>query len=162
MGVFRSSYAVKLAVFALGLAPAAQAVDVVGTQVTVGWTAASGPVSGYYVIVARDAGQAQVESVTVGTNKTLAGTVGQTLTVQVAAFAQDGVAGPVSPPSSPITFVASSGGGGTTPPPAAAAEPLRLRAAAERRRPRAARRSPSRVTSTATGSRTSWSRPARA
>jgi hypothetical protein len=117
MGLFRSSHAVTVGLFALSLAPAARAVDVVGTTVNVGWTAASGPVSGYYVIVARNAGQAQVESVTVGTNKTLTGTVGQTLTVQVAAFAQDGVAGPVSPPSSPITFVASSGGGGTTPPP---------------------------------------------
>jgi len=117
MGVSRSCYAVALSVFAFGLAPTAYAVDVVGTQVNVGWTAASGPVSGYYVIVARDSGAAQVESVTVGTNKTLTGTLGQTLVVQVAAFAQDGVAGPVSPPSSPILFVASSGGGGTAPTP---------------------------------------------
>src|SRR5262245_25260039 len=105
MGVFRSrQVAAALAVFTLGISAASQAVDVAGTQVNLGWAAASGPVSGYYVIVARNGGTAKVESVTVATNKTLAGTVGDTLVVQVAAFAQDGVAGPVSPSSSPITF----------------------------------------------------------
>jgi hypothetical protein len=118
MGVFGCRQAaIALAVFTLGLSTAAHAVDVAGTQVNLGWTAASGPVSGYYVIVARDGGTAKVESVTVATSKTLTGTVGETLVVQVAAFAQDGVAGPVSPSSSPITFVSSTGGGTTTPPP---------------------------------------------
>jgi hypothetical protein len=95
----------------------AHAVDVVGTSVSLGWNSATGPVSGYYVIVSRNSAAAKVESVTVGTNKTLTGAIGETLVVQVAAFAQDGVAGPVSPASAPIKFVSSSGGGTTPPPP---------------------------------------------
>jgi hypothetical protein len=109
-----------LAAISLVLPTAASAVDVTGTSVSLGWTAAAGPVSGYYVIVSRNSAAAKVESVTVGTSKTLTGTVGETLVVQVAAFAADGVAGPVSPASDPITFVSSTGsgsGGGTTSPP---------------------------------------------
>src|SRR4030095_11375895 len=71
----------------------AHAVDVVGTSVSLGWNSATGPVSGYYVIVSRNSAAAKVESVTVGTNKTLTGAIGETLVVQVAAFAQDGGAG---------------------------------------------------------------------
>jgi hypothetical protein len=117
MAVFRACYAVALAVLTVCFSTsAARAVDIAGTQVTVGWTAASGPVSGYYVIVARNGGTAQVESVTIETKKTLSATVGESLVVQAAAFAQDGVAGPVSPASVPINFVATSSGGTTTPP----------------------------------------------
>ncbi len=99
------------------LSTSAGAVDVTGSTVSLAWAAASGPVSGYYVIVSRNGLPAKVESVTVERSKTLSGTVGDTLVVQVAAFGQDGVAGPVSPSSDPITFVASGGSGGTAPPP---------------------------------------------
>ena len=95
----------------------ADAVSVTGTSVSLGWNAASGPVSGYYVIVSRNSAPAKVESVTIDTKKTLSGVAGETLVVQVAAFGQDGVAGPVSPSSEPITFTTSSGDGTTTPPP---------------------------------------------
>jgi len=105
--------ALVLAALTIGLSSAAGAVDIVGsTAVTLGWMPASGPVSGYYVIVARDSGASQVESVTIEAQKTLAGAVGETLVVQVAAFGSDGVAGPLSAPSEPINFVASG-----TPPP---------------------------------------------
>jgi hypothetical protein len=116
MIAFRARPALALPVMlALGLTSSARAVDVAGTQVTVGWTPASGPVSGYYVIVARDAEPAQVESVTIDAKKTLSGDLGQTLVVQVAAFTQDGVAsgsGDTAPPP--------PSGGETTPPPGGA------------------------------------------
>ena len=113
----RNSFGIALLALAAALSAPASAVDVTGTSVSLGWTAATGPVSGYYVIVSRNAGAAKVESVTVGTNKTLSGTVGETLVVQVAAFAQDGVAGPVSPASDAIKFVSESGGTPPPPPP---------------------------------------------
>src|SRR5262245_27659114 len=116
----RLGSALTFAAITLSLSVSAGAVEVVGTTVQLGWTAASGPVSGYYVIVSRNSAAAKVESVTIGTNKTVTGAVGETIVVQVAAFAQDGVAGPVSPASDPIKFVSTSGsgsGGTTTPPP---------------------------------------------
>lgn len=103
-----------LAILAL-CTSSAGAVSVAGTSVSLGWTAASGPVSGYYVIVSRNSAPAKVESVTIDRTKTLSGVAGETLVVQVAAFSADGVAGPVSPPSEPITF--SSGGPTPTPSP---------------------------------------------
>jgi FG-GAP-like repeat len=118
MALFRARNAVWLVAFTISLSStAARAVEIVGTQATVGWTPASGPVAGYYVIVSRNAQPAKVESITIDTKKTLTGSLGETLVVSVAAFAQDGVAGPVSPSSNPITFVSGSSGGGTTPPP---------------------------------------------
>jgi len=110
----------------VAIATAAAAVDVVGTtQATLAWAPASGPVTGYYVIVSRDAGPAQVESVSLDASETVGGSFGETLVVQVAAFGADGVAGPLSQSSTPITFVQSSSGGGSgggsdggTPPPA--------------------------------------------
>jgi VCBS repeat protein/dockerin type I repeat protein len=102
----------------VGLSASSMAVEVVGNEVTLGWSPASGAVSGYYVIVSRDASAPKVESVTIAAQKSLAGATGETLVVQVAAFSQDGVAGPISAPSDPVTFVQSSGsGGGSTPPP---------------------------------------------
>ena len=103
----RNWLGIALLALAAALSAPASAVDVAGTSVSLGWTAATGPVSGYYVIVSRNAAAAKVESVTVGTTKTLTGAIGETLVVQVAAFAQDGVAGPVSPASAPIKFVSS-------------------------------------------------------
>src|SRR5437867_1692677 len=105
----RHGSAFTLAAITLALSATAGAVDVAGTSVSLGWTPATGPVSGYYVIVSRNAAAAKVESVTIGTTKTLTGTIGDTLVVQVAAFAPDGVAGPVSPASDPIQFVTSTG-----------------------------------------------------
>ena len=106
----RLGSALTLAAMTLALATSAGAVDVAGTSVSLGWNPATGPVSGYYVIVSRNSAAAKVESVTIGTTKTLTGTIGETIVVQVAAFAQDGVAGPVSPASDPIKFVSGSGG----------------------------------------------------
>ena len=86
---------------------AARAVDIVGTQVTLAWTPATGPLSGYYAIVARNGGTARVESAVTVPRATIKGSYGETVIVQAAAFGADGVAGPISPPSLPIRFVAS-------------------------------------------------------
>ncbi len=120
----RLGVAFTFGILGVALATSAQAVQVAGSSVSMGWNPASGPVSGYYVIVSRNSAPAKVESVTIETKKTITAAVGETLVVQVAAFGQDGVAGPVSPASESITFVSStstppppSGGGTTTPPP---------------------------------------------
>jgi hypothetical protein len=94
-------------VLTVALPFAARAVDVVGTQVTLAWTPATGPLSGYYVIVARNGGAARVESALGVARATIKGSYGETVVVQAAAFGADGVAGPISPPSLPIRFVAS-------------------------------------------------------
>src|SRR2546426_11494314 len=98
--------ALTLGILAAVSSGSANAVDVVGTSVSLGWAAANGPVSGYYVIVSRNSAAAKVESVTIDTSKTMSGSLGDTLVVQVAAFSTDGVAGPGSPSSDPIKFVA--------------------------------------------------------
>ena len=117
--VNRFGNALALAALSVGFSTASRAVDIVGSnQVTLGWSAASGPVSGYYVIVSRNAAPTQVEGVTIQPQRTVSGAYGDSIVVQVAAFGADGVAGPVSAPSEPINFVPSgSGGGGTTTPP---------------------------------------------
>jgi hypothetical protein len=97
--------------FALLIALASHAAEIEGTEAMLEWASADGPVSGYYVIVSRNAAAPQVEAVSLDTSERVEGAVGETLTVQVAAFAGDGVAGPVSPPSDPITFVAGGGSG---------------------------------------------------
>jgi hypothetical protein len=94
----------------LGLAPALpspaqELVDLYGvTQATLEWSPASGSVSGYYVIVARDGGTPTVEGVSPSTRATVESNFGESLTVQVAAFDATGVSGPVSEPSSTIRF----------------------------------------------------------
>lgn len=96
----------------VGLSLAAHAVDIVGTQVTIAWTPASGPVLGYYVIVSRNGSPARVESTVAAPQATVAGALGETVVVQAAAFGADGVAGPLSPPSPPIRFVRARTGKG--------------------------------------------------
>ena len=94
------------------LALAAHAAEIEGTQATLQWTSAAGPVSGYYVVVSRNAAPAEVEAVSLDTTEVVEGAAGDTLTVQVAAFSDDGVAGPLSQPSDPISFVAGGDPGG--------------------------------------------------
>jgi hypothetical protein len=106
---------------ALGLAAplpsAAQVVDLYGvTEATLQWSAASGPVTGYYVIVARNGGAPALYGVSTDTREAVKAAAGDTVTVQVAAFDGSGVAGPVSAASSAIRFNALPGGGtGGTP-----------------------------------------------
>jgi hypothetical protein len=108
---------------ALGLVSAAPAtaqelIDLYGvTQATMEWSPASGPVAGYYVIVARDGGTPALQGVSNGTRATVESPFGATLVVQVAAFDAAGVAGTLSPPSSAIRFnpLPSSGGEGGDP-----------------------------------------------
>ena len=59
------------------------------------------------MIVARNGGTARAESVVIEPRATIKGSYGETVVVQAAAFGADGVAGPISPPSLPIRFVAS-------------------------------------------------------
>src|SRR5262245_22128142 len=105
---WRLEHAVLCAALAVALSGAARAVDVAGTQVTLAWTPATGPVAGYYVIVARNAGTAKAESLVVQPGATIKGSYGETVVVQAAAFGADSVAGPISPKSLPIRFVTSS------------------------------------------------------
>jgi len=76
------------------------------TSATLVWEAASGPVAGYYVMVSRDGGPVSTESFSGETVATVSGDVGETLIVQTSAFGSDGVVGPSSVPSEPITFAA--------------------------------------------------------
>jgi len=93
------------------------------TSATLSWDAASGPVEGYYVIVARNGSVSTVYSFSNDTTETVTGEYGDTIVVQVAAYDASGLAGPVSLPSQAIAFsppIGSGGsgsGGGTTPPP---------------------------------------------
>ncbi len=94
------------ALLCVGFASAASSVEVVGSnQATLEWQAAAGAVSGYYVIVSRDSQPAAVEGVSLSNSETVEGAFGETVVIQVAAFGDDGVAGPVSEASDPITFV---------------------------------------------------------
>jgi hypothetical protein len=84
---------------------AQQQIDLFGvTSATLEWSPASGPVSGYYVIVARNGGTPALQGVAAGTRATVASAYGDNVQVQVAAFDAAGVAGPVSPASSTIVF----------------------------------------------------------
>ena len=105
---WRLGLAVLCALLTAALSISARAVDVVGTQATLTWTPATGPLSGYYVIVARNGGTARAESLVVDPRAAIKGNYGETIVVQAAAFGSDGIAGPVSKPSLPIRFVASA------------------------------------------------------
>jgi hypothetical protein len=99
------------------LATDARAVDVVGqTTANLAWTAASGPVTGYGVYVAKNgAAFPSAPSFTVsGTAATVSGAYNDTVVVRVAAFDSTGSYGPQSPSSDSIHFVQ----GTTTTPPA--------------------------------------------
>jgi hypothetical protein len=91
---------------ALLLAVPALGVDVVGTSVRLAWSAASGPVVAYRVLVSRS-GSAFVEERSVpATAVDLSGAIGETLLVRVAAYDGAGRIGPLSAVSDPIAFVA--------------------------------------------------------
>jgi hypothetical protein len=84
---------------------AQQQIDLYGvTSATLEWSPASGPVTGYYVIVARNGGTPSLQGVATQTRATVASSYGEVVMVQVAAFDEAGLAGPVSQPSSSIRF----------------------------------------------------------
>jgi len=95
------------ALFALSLSFSipALAVNVPGTSVRLSWTAASGPVSGYAVQVSRGGSAFKVEANVAAAAVSVAGSVGETLVVRIAAFDVNGRSGPFSPLSDSITFV---------------------------------------------------------
>lgn len=102
-------------------APPASALELVGsTSATFRWGAASGPVSGYAVYVARDGAAfpalPEVFTGVAQTAATIAGVAGETVVVRVAAFDAEFNLGPFSPNSEPVSFVASAPP--PTPPPA--------------------------------------------
>ncbi len=99
-----------IALTLLGASPVL-ALEVIGkTEATLHWSAASGPVAGYYVIVSRGGGTPVVEGISANTQQTIRGHFGETLTIQVAAFDERGVPGPVSRTSEPLRFKASAPG----------------------------------------------------
>lgn len=112
---------------ALGLtaalpAAAQEVVDLFGVeQATLEWAPASGAVSGYYVIVSRNGGEPSLYGVSNDTREAVTSPIGDTITVQVAAFDAAGLAGPMSAPSSALRFNAlpppptDSGGTSTDP-----------------------------------------------
>jgi hypothetical protein len=101
---------------ALGIAllasgAAAQTVDVFDVDhVTLAWDPASGPVAGYYVEVSRNAGPAELSTITAGLQASVSGSVGDEIQVTVTAYDTAGDPGPASAPSPLIRFNA-------TPPP---------------------------------------------
>ena len=114
MAAFRAIGVGAVLGLAAPLPSAAQVVDLYGvTEATLQWSAASGPVSGYYVIVAKNGGTPALYGVSVDNREAVKAAAGDTVTVQVAAFDASGVAGPVSAPSDAIRFNAIPGGGGT-------------------------------------------------
>jgi len=91
--------------FAVLLSTRALAVNVPGTSVQLTWTAASGPVAGYAVQVSRNGAAFRVESNVTSAAVRVAGSIGETLLVRVAAFDTRGRSGPLSALSDSITFV---------------------------------------------------------
>jgi hypothetical protein len=74
---------------------------------TLGWGAASGPVTGYRVYVSRNgAGYAALRDVS-SARTSVGGVEGDRVRVQVAAFDSKGDLGPLSPPSAEIVFTAT-------------------------------------------------------
>ncbi len=99
----------KIVVLAVLAAEPATALDLVGvTSATLAWTPATGPVAGYSVFVSRNGSvPAAPERKVTGTRVTVAGVLGDTLVVWVAAYDAGGRQGPVSPSSVPLRFTAS-------------------------------------------------------
>jgi hypothetical protein len=99
------------AVVALGISLASasgHAQNVVGsTTANLTWTAASGPVSGYGVFIARNGAPypASATLITIGTTAQVTGAYGDSFTAKVAAFDASGTYGPFSPDSAVIQFV---------------------------------------------------------
>jgi hypothetical protein len=96
----------------ISIPKSAHAVDVPGTSVRLAWNGATGPVSGYDVQVSRNGGAYRVETRVVSSAVQLAGSIGQTLLVRIAAFDVNGRRGSFSPVSDSVRFVS-----GPTPPP---------------------------------------------
>lgn len=95
----------------------ARAVDVVGsTSAQLVWSAATGPVVGYGVFVAKNgAAFPATPTLTVtGTSATVSATYDDTVVVRVAAYDSAGTYGPASPSSESIRFVQGTGGGTPT------------------------------------------------
>jgi hypothetical protein len=106
----------------------ADTIDLYGvTEATLEWSPASGPVSGYYVIAARNGASPELQGVSTGTRAKVTAAFGDRLTVQVAAFDTAGTAGPVSTPSNTLVFNALPTSDGTTttttPPPTTNGDP---------------------------------------
>jgi hypothetical protein len=112
----RSFLRIGLAIACLVAALPALAVDVVGTNAPIGWTAASGPVSSYGVFLSRNNGAfpATPNQFVSTPSVTVTGATGDTLLVKVAAYDASGTKGPESQTSDLIQFVAAPG---PTPPP---------------------------------------------
>jgi hypothetical protein len=136
----RSSLAAILLGIAVGFAGPAHALDLMGqTSLQITWAAATGPVAGYHVFVARNGGAfpSTPTATVTGELATVSGAYGESVVVRVAATDAYGNQGPFSPPSEAFRFVAptssgSSGGtGGTgsgggplpTPPPPSSSGP---------------------------------------
>jgi hypothetical protein len=80
------------------------AIDILGTDVTFGWTQGTGPApEGYVVWVDRNGvGPANEQTVTEA-QATVSGSAGETIVVTVQAYIGDVFSG-MSPPSDPVTF----------------------------------------------------------
>jgi len=100
--------------------PAQTVVDLYGVETaTLEWTPASGAVAGYYVIVSRNGGDPSFYGISSDNREAVTSSLGDVVTVQVAAFDGAGLAGPMSPPSSALRFnplPTPSDGGGDSPP----------------------------------------------
>jgi len=118
----RSSRLAACALALLGaLAPlTALAVNVSGTSAGLNWSPASGPVSGYALQVSRNNGSYREEARVSGTSARVAGAVGETVRVRVAAFDSRGRIGAASTPSDSITFTATA----PPPPPPSGGNPV--------------------------------------
>ncbi len=116
-------------VLALVAGGEARAVQVLGTQATLSWSPASGPVAGYAVFESRNGGAfPSAPSRTVATTSDVVrGAAGDTVVIRVAAMDAQGNRGPLSPVSETVSFAAPpppsppppppGDGGGSPPPP---------------------------------------------
>jgi len=104
----------------------ATAFDLVGvTEVTLSWTAATGPVQYYGVFVARNgaAPSELPEQFVPGNTATVSAAVGDVLTVQVAGYDAAGARGPLSDWSEPMAFLAAPSAPTEEPTPSGEPEP---------------------------------------
>jgi len=109
----RAGALAALGAFALCVAATrtASAVDLPGaTSATLGWTAAAGPVAGYSVYVSRNGSTpSEPEQRVASPRATVAGALGDSLIVWVEAYDASAQAGPASPNSDLLRFVAAAG-----------------------------------------------------
>lgn len=103
----------------VALASSALAVDIFGSSAGLSWSAATGPVSGYAVQVSRNGSVYREEQRVAGLTTRVAGAVGETLRVRVAAHDSTGRMGTAGTPSDPIVFRTAA----TPPPPPPPAPP---------------------------------------